>query len=201
MGEPPGPAGESTRQAEDPMAETGAMLDDVASTGAGPGAGRGAPTIESARFRQVLGYFASGLTIVTGMAEGRPLGLTCQSFTSVSLEPPLVALCPSRSSSSWPLIQRSGAFCANVMSEDQEDVCRLFAVKGADKFAGVGWTPGVTGSPVLADVLAWVECHIAAVHDGGDHTIVVGRVAELRVGDKAGRPLLFYRGGYGRFEK
>jgi flavin reductase (DIM6/NTAB) family NADH-FMN oxidoreductase RutF len=183
-----------------PAAGDGAPVEGPAGAGRDDVEATSAPSIDTARFRQVLGYFASGLTIVTGVDLGQPVGLTCQSFTSVSLDPPLVAICPAKSSSSWPRIQRSGAFCANVMAEDQEDICRLFATKGAEKFAGIGWAPGITGSPVLADVLAWVECRITAVHDAGDHSIVVGRVATLHVGEPGRHPLIFYRGGYGRFE-
>ena len=159
-----------------------------------------APNIDSARFRQVLGHFATGVTIVTGMEGKEPVGLTCGSFFSVSLDPPLVAFSPAKSSKSWPRIQPSGAFCVNILGEDQEDVCRVFATSGADKFQGLGWKRGATGSPILADVLAWIECTIEAEHDAGDHTIVVGRVVELHVGDEPEGPLLFYRGGYGRFE-
>ena len=156
-------------------------------------------TFDAARFRQVLGHFCTGVTVITGMQEGEPLGLTVQSFTSVSLDPPLVALCPARASASWPLIGASGGFCANVLAEEQEALARVFATRGADKFAGVGWKPSpATGSPLLDDVLAWVDCRVESEHDGGDHVIVVGRVVDLGVSDGGG-PLLFYRGGYGRF--
>src|SRR3954454_6109480 len=134
-----------------------------------------APTIDSARFRQVLGHFASGITIVTGMEGSEPVGMTAQSFMSVSLEPPLVAICPAKSSSSWPRIRAGGGFCVNILGVEQEEVCRVFAMSGADKFRGVGWKPGASGSPVLEDVLGWIDCTIDAEHDAGDHTIVVGR--------------------------
>lgn len=155
------------------------------------------PAFDSARFRQVLGHFPTGVTVVTAVSEGMPVGLAVGSFCSVSLAPPLVAFCPARSSSSWPRIEAAGVFCVNVLNEDQEDVCRTFATKGTDKFQGVGWHPAAGGSPVLNDVLAWIDCDIHDVHDGGDHLIVVGRVRELEVADERG-PLLFFRGGYGR---
>ncbi len=126
------------------------------------------------------------------------MGLTCQSFASVSLDPPLVLFAAARASFSWPRIRRAGHFCANVLEEGQEELGRRFAVKGADKFAGVGWRPGATGSPILAGCLAHVECEVEAVHEAGDHDIVVGRVVDLGVRGE-GNPLLFYRGGYGRF--
>ena len=155
---------------------------------------------DAARFRQVLGHFCTGVVVVTGIFEEEPVGFTVQSFTSVSLEPPLVTVCPARSSATWPRLRSSGTFCANVLRHDQEAVARVFATTGGDRFRGLGWRPApATGSPQLEGVLAWVDCRIEAEHDGGDHLIAVGRVLDLGVGD-AGRPLLFYRGGYGRFE-
>jgi flavin reductase (DIM6/NTAB) family NADH-FMN oxidoreductase RutF len=156
-------------------------------------------SIDSARFRQVLGHFATGVTVITAAPDGDPVGLAVGSFCSVSLDPPLVLFCPDKTSTSWPTIERAGAFCVNILAEDQEDVCRVFASKGTDKFRGIGWKAASTGSPVISDVLAWVDCHIDQVHDAGDHHIVVGRVVELSV-EREGRPLLFFRGGYGRFE-
>jgi 3-hydroxy-9,10-secoandrosta-1,3,5(10)-triene-9,17-dione monooxygenase reductase component len=167
--------------------------DDLARTGA--------PTIDAAHFKAVVGHFASGIVIVTGMDGDEPVGLTCQTFLSLSLEPPLVAFSPSRTSKSWPRIEGSGAFCVNVLSDEQEDVCRLFAQSGADKFKGVGWKPAASGSPRLADCLAWIDCHIDTIHEAGDHLIVVGRVVEIEhTAAHPIRPLLFFRGGYGSFE-
>lgn len=160
-----------------------------------------APTIDAAHFRAVLGHFASGIVIVTGMDGDEPVGLTCQSFFSLSLEPPLVAFAPSRTSKSWPRIQGSGAFCVNVLTAEQEEVCRLFAQSGADKFKGIGWKPAETGSPLLADCLAWIDCRIDVIHEAGDHVIVVGKVEEIgHTAAHPARPLLFFRGGYGSFE-
>ncbi len=153
--------------------------------------------IDSARFRQVLAHFPPGVPVVAGPAGDGPVGLAVGSFASVSLEPPLVLFCPAKTSSSWPRIEAAGAFYANVLSEDQEDICRVFASKGDDKFQGLGWRPAASGAPVLADVLAWVDCRVESVHDAGDHLIVVGRVTELEV-EAEGAPLIFYRGGYGR---
>ncbi|MGH9089593.1 MAG: flavin reductase family protein [Acidimicrobiales bacterium] len=151
---------------------------------------------DTARFRDVLGHFASGVTVVTAMEDGRPVGFTCQSFTSLSLDPPMVVLAPSKSSTSWPRIARAGAFCVNVLGEGQVDVGRAFAVSGGDKFAGVAWRPGTIGTPVLDGCLAWVECDLDAIHDAGDHELVTGTVRDLGVG--SGGPLIFYRGRYGR---
>ena len=157
--------------------------------------------IETARFRQVLGHFCSGVAVVTAMTDGEPAGLTVQSFTSLSLDPPLVLFCPANSSTSWARMRDADGFCVNILDEGQEAVCRAFATRGVDKFTGVGWSPAPgTGSPVLDGALAWIDCRHHAEHDGGDHTIVVGRVLDLAVREHDGAPLLFYRGGFGRFE-
>ncbi|MFI6103668.1 flavin reductase family protein [Streptomyces sp. NPDC051310] len=160
--------------------------------------------VDQAVFRRVLGHFATGVTVVTAYDEegGGPAGFACQSFASLSLDPPLVAFMVSRTSTTWPRIARAGAFCVNVLGADQADLCGAFAVSGAtgaDKFAGVPYDPApATGSPRLAAVPAWTDCTIHAVHTGGDHLIVVGRVAALGARDD-GEPLLFHRGRFGRF--
>ncbi|HVM01111.1 MAG TPA: flavin reductase family protein [Acidimicrobiales bacterium] len=175
------------------------MPDDVALSGVAEAAVR-RRGFDAARFRQVLGHFCTGVVVVTGLAEAEPIGFTVQSFTSVSLDPPLVTVCPARTSATWPRLRSAGGFCANVLASDQEALGRVFATAGGDRFRGVGWRPSpATGSPLLDGVLAWVDCRIEAEHDGGDHLIVVARVLDLGVGG-TGRPLLFYRGGYGRFE-
>lgn len=139
-----------------------------------------------------MGRFATGVTVVTALEEGSPVGFTCQSFVSLSLDPPLVALAPAKSSTSWPRIARAGSFCVNVLADDQAALCRTFAVSGADKFDGVAWHPAaVGGAPVIAGSLAWVDCRVELIHDAGDHELVVGRVIDLGVGQ--GSPLLFYR--------
>ena len=152
-----------------------------------------------ARFRQVLGHFPTGVTVVTADAADGPVGMAIGSFFSVSLEPPLVGWCPAVSSGSWPQIEAAGSFCVNILADDQEDVCRTFAMKGDDKFASVGWSKAGTGSPLLHDVLAWIDCDIESVHEAGDHFIVVGAVRQLEVA-REGKPLVFFRGGYGSFD-
>lgn len=151
------------------------------------------------RFRDVLGCFASGITVVTTMSDGEPVGMTCQSFSSVSLEPPLVMFIPARSSRAWPLIQRAGRFCVNILASDQEAVSAQMATKGIDKFAGIDWSPAeVTGSPVIAGTLAHLDCTIHRVYEGGDHFVVIGRVQHLAEapGGADLDPLLYYRGRY-----
>lgn len=156
-------------------------------------------SFDEAKFRQVLGHFPTGVVVVTAVADGEPAGLAIGSFSSVSLDPPLVAFFPGKSSSSWPKIEAAGSFCVNILGEDQEDVCRVFASKGTDKFATIGWRPGRTGAPIINDVIAWIECTIERVDDAGDHWIVLGRAVDLEIG-AAGGPLVFFRGGYGRYE-
>lgn len=150
------------------------------------------------RFRDVLGRFASGVTVVTGLSNDEPVGLTCQSFSSVSLEPPLVLFIPAKTSRAWPLIQRSGRFCVNFLAADQAELSNTMASRGLDKFADVKWTPSAaTGSPLLEGALAFVDCTIHQVHEAGDHYVVIGRVVDLSVDeDAAAEPLLFYRGQY-----
>ncbi|KOU77661.1 NADPH-flavin oxidoreductase [Streptomyces sp. MMG1533] len=157
--------------------------------------------VDPAEFRRVLGNFATGVTVVTAPAadiEAGPAGFACQSFSSLSLDPPLVAFMVGRTSTTWPRIARAGVFCVNVLSAGQGDLCRAFAVSGADKFTGVRFDAApVTGSPRLTGALAWVDCAIHAVHTGGDHLIVVGRVEALGTGDAASDgPLLFHRGRF-----
>ncbi len=159
----------------------------------------GPGSIDSARYRQVLGHFATGVTVVTTADGDRPVGLAVNSFTSVSLDPPLVAFCVARTSSTWPRIRAKGSFCVNILAEDQEDLCRAFAGRGPERFRGAGWRPAESGAPILAGGLAWLDCTIEVEHDGGDHVMVVGRVRAMGV-DQEGRPLVFYRGGYGHFQ-
>ncbi|MET8754836.1 flavin reductase family protein [Streptomyces sp. NPDC059104] len=157
--------------------------------------------VSPAEFRAVLGNFASGVTVITApAAEGEegPAGFACQSFASLSLDPPLVTFMVARTSTTWPRIARAGVFCVNILGAEQGELCRSFAVSGADKFAGVAHRPApVTGSPQLDDVPAWIDCRIHAVHTGGDHLIVVGRVEAMGAAGE-GDPLLFHKGRFGR---
>ena len=154
---------------------------------------------DSKRFRHVLGHFPTGVAVVTALPpDGKPAGMAVGSFTSVSLDPPLVAFLPDKSSSSWPRIEEAGSFCVNILGSEQESVCRTFAVKGGDKFAELGWRKAGSGSPLLDGVVAWIDCDIETVHEAGDHYIVIGRVRDLDVAEQ-NLPLLFFQGGYGRF--
>jgi 3-hydroxy-9,10-secoandrosta-1,3,5(10)-triene-9,17-dione monooxygenase reductase component len=157
-----------------------------------------AARISSETYRDVLGHFITGVTAVTGMHADGPAGFTCQSFASLSLDPPLVSFAPARTSSTWPRIRAVGFFCVNVLAEDHRDLSSAFARSGhgIDKFAGVPWCPAPSGAPVLEGVSAWIDCTLWREHDGGDHTIAVGLVQDLGA-DPSRLPLLFYRGDYG----
>ena len=148
------------------------------------------------RFRQVLGHFASGITIITASHEGEPVGFSCQAFAALSLDPPLVLFCPARSSSTWPRIEQAGFFCANVLTAEQGHLATLFGRTRSDRFSGIDWVPDSSGSPIIDGVLTWIGCQILDVHTIGDHYVVIGQVLEL---GECGpdRPLLFYRGRYG----
>lgn len=155
--------------------------------------------IDSATFRRVLGHYPTGVCVVTALDEGAgPVAMVVGSFTSVSLDPPLVAFFPARTSTSWPQIERAGKFCVNVLGSDQQPLCKQLSAKGGDKFAGVVHRASANGSPILDGVVAWIDCSLEAVHEAGDHYIVVGRVMALEV-DRPGKPLLFFQGGYGEF--
>ncbi|WP_134323657.1 flavin reductase family protein [Cumulibacter soli] len=151
--------------------------------------------VDADLFRSVLGNFASGVTIVTAMDDGEPVGLTAQSFTSLSLDPPLVMFCPKLTSTSWPRIEHAGHFAANILAEGQESLGMSFAKSGGDKFADVGWSAGLSGAPLLDGVLAYIDCQIEAVHPGGDHQIVIGRVLHLAA-DAGRKPLVYFRSAF-----
>lgn len=152
--------------------------------------------IDHAHYRTVLGHLPTGVTVVAGRDEDdAPVGLAIGSFFSLSLDPALVGFCVGKSSRSWAAMAASEKFCVNVLAAEQEDVCRVFASSGDDKFASIGWKPAETRSPRLDGVLAWIDCELDTVHDGGDHLIVIGRVVAMDAAT-AGTPLVFFRGGY-----
>ena len=157
--------------------------------------------IDGMRFRTILGRFATGVVAITAIdpETGRPIGLAANSFTSVSLDPALVAFCVAHTSSTWPRLREAGRHCVNILSEPQREVCLRLATKGGEKFRDLEWTTSPGGSPVIDGALAWLECSVEAEHAAGDHVIVVARVHHL---DKHhdGDPLVFYRGSYGRFD-
>jgi 3-hydroxy-9,10-secoandrosta-1,3,5(10)-triene-9,17-dione monooxygenase reductase component len=152
--------------------------------------------VDTHRFRQVLGRFCTGVTVVTAVDDGRPVGFSCQAFAALSLDPPMVLFCPARTSATWQAIERAGRFCVNVLGAHQQDLSQRFGSRNPDKYADIPWSPSPAGAPVLDGVLTWIDAEIAAVHDGGDHHVVLGRVTDLGGADGGEPPLLFYRGGY-----
>ena len=152
--------------------------------------------VPAAVMREVLGHFVSGIVVVTAAGPTAPAGFTCQSFASLSLDPPLVSFAAARTSTTWPRIRDAGAFCVNVLAADHQELSVGFARSGLDKFAGVPWRPAPSGAPVLEGVSAWIDCALWNEYDGGDHTVVVGLVQDLGASPER-LPLLYYRGRYG----
>ncbi|MPZ74235.1 MAG: flavin reductase [Nitriliruptorales bacterium] len=148
-----------------------------------------------------MGHFASGVVVVTAMDGSQPVGMTVQSFASLSLDPPLCLLCPAKSSTSWPRIIRSGRFVINVLGAEHRDLSRQFAVSGGDKFRDVRWTASpASGSPVIDRAIAWLECKSSAIHDGGDHHVAIASVVDARISQEENvAPLIFFRGTFGAF--
>lgn len=155
-----------------------------------------ARAIDPHLFRSVLSHYPTGVCAVTALNHGVPTGFVVGSFTSVSLQPALVGFFPDKKSTTFPKVRQAGAFCVNVLSAEDEQLCRLFSAKGADRFRSVAWRPGPTGSPILDRATAWVDCSIDQIVEVGDHLLVVGRVVDLGRGAD-GDPLLFHRGRYG----
>lgn len=148
-------------------------------------------------FRDALGRFATGVTVVTCDTEMGPLGITANSFASLSLDPPLVLWSPARASRRFNAFATADRYAIHILSTTQQDLCRRFATEGFD-FSGFDWTPSVHDVPLFGNCLARFECVRLAVHDGGDHAIIVGHVTAAEVSD--GEPLLFAGGRYGGFE-
>jgi len=159
-----------------------------------------APHIDAERFRTVLGHLPTGVTVVTANGPEGPVAMSANSVTSVSLEPPLVLFCPAKTSTTWIAIRASGRFCINVFAAHHEEASRRFSARGVDRFAGVAWHARPAG-PALDDAVAWIECTIDAVHEAGDHLIVVGAVDRLDMRAADVEPLVFFRGRYGSFSE
>ncbi|MEN8640689.1 flavin reductase family protein [Pseudomonas sichuanensis] len=153
--------------------------------------------IEPSRFREALGHYASGITVITSLIDGEPLGFTCQSFYSVSMSPPLVSFSVMASSASYPGMRQAGRFAVNILSGEQVGISNQFARKGTDKWHGVQWQASPLGNPVIAGSLHWLDCEIHAEHAAGDHLIVIGEVKALKLHEaSATQPLLYFKGNY-----
>ncbi|MGK4921363.1 flavin reductase [Bordetella hinzii] len=156
--------------------------------------------INGESLRALLGSYPTGVAVVTGRdAAGAPLGMVVGTFTSVSLDPPLVAFLPMKTSRTFKALREaSDCFCVNILAADQEPVCRALAAPGEDKFAAIGWRASPMGNPVIDGVVAWIDCRYANVVDAGDHDIVLGAVQSMGL-ERDALPLLFFQRGYGRF--
>lgn len=156
-----------------------------------------ATSIEPLSFREALGHYASGITVITSHTGDEPIGFTCQSFYSVSMNPPLVSFSVMRSSASYPKIREAGRFAVNILSSEQVGISNQFARRGTDKWHGIEWQESPLGNPVIADSLQWLDCEIHAEHIVGDHVIVIGEVKalDLQEADIA-QPLLYFKGQY-----
>lgn len=158
-------------------------------------------SIDPRELRNAFGCFATGVTIITTTdSAGAPVGLTANSFSSLSLDPPLVLFCLDLNSSSFEAFHRNRHFVVNVLRDDQQELSSRFAKSGVDKWNDVGFETWVTGCPVLGDCIANLECEVDSVFEGGDHVIFVGKVVRLRYENGDYRPLLFFRGRYGQID-
>lgn len=151
---------------------------------------------DPASFRNVMGRYPTGVAVVTSAHDDEKIGFVVGSFTSISLDPPLVGFFPGKSSSSWPRIEKSGRFCVNVLGADQSDLCRKFASKLDDKFSGFSVPQSPAGLPILEGAVAWIECRIEKVCELGDHYLVVGAVEAMGTSGGSGSPLIFAQGNY-----
>ncbi|AZU56861.1 flavin reductase [Ralstonia pseudosolanacearum] len=159
------------------------------------------PDFDAAHFRRALSQFATGVTVVTTRSGGAPdqppfVGVTASSFNSVSLEPPLVLWSLGTQANSFPLFHRGSHYVINVLSASQLDLCKRFATLKGDRFANVDYRLSPTGLPILAQSLAWFECHNRSRYDEGDHVIFVGEVERCGVLNARGAPLVFHRGAF-----
>lgn len=155
------------------------------------------PAIEPLRFRQALGHFASGITVITSRGDAEPVGFTCQSFYSVSVNPPLISFSVMAGSASYPHIRKAGRFAVNILSADQAPISNQFARQGTDKWQGIQWQESPLGNPIISGSLHWLDCEIHAEHQAGDHLIVIGEVKALDLQHAPStQPLLYFKGRY-----
>jgi flavin reductase (DIM6/NTAB) family NADH-FMN oxidoreductase RutF len=153
--------------------------------------------IEPLSFREALGHYASGITVITSHIDDEPIGFTCQSFYSVSMSPPLVSFSVMSSSASYPKIRQAGRFAVNILSDEQVKISNQFARRGTDKWHGVEWQESPLGNPIIVGSLHWLDCEIYAEHAAGDHLIVIGEVKALNLQEaSATQPLLYFKGQY-----
>lgn len=147
-------------------------------------------------FRHVLGHYPTGVAVITAQSAHGPVGMAVNSFTALSLNPPLVLFCPAQTSTTWPLLREVGTIAINVLSARQEWVSRKFAARSPDRFSEIAWSVGDNGAPLLDDALGWLECSVTAEYPAGDHTVVIAEIELMGVHEAIGDPLVFFRGAY-----
>jgi len=153
--------------------------------------------VAPSRLREALGHYASGITVITSRIDTELIGFTCQSFYSVSLDPPLVSFSVMSSSASYPMIRRAGRFAVNILSQGQVDISNQFARRGTDKWHAIDWQESPSGNPVIAGSLHWLDCQVHAEYIAGDHVMVIGEVKALSLpAAAAAQPLLYFKGQY-----
>jgi 3-hydroxy-9,10-secoandrosta-1,3,5(10)-triene-9,17-dione monooxygenase reductase component len=160
---------------------------------------QGEPILDSSDFRRVLGHLPTGVTVITAHGDRAPVGMAANSVVSVSLDPPLLLVCPARTSATWPTIREGKQFCVNVMASSHLPMITRFARKNIERFDGVSyiWRPA---GPGLEEALAWIDCKVRDEHEAGDHTIVVADVMAIEASARNDDPLVFFRGHYGSFD-
>ena len=155
--------------------------------------------LDTRRFRDVMGTFTTGVTIITTLENKIPHGITANSFTSVSLSPPMVMFCLGKSSANFEAFMASDCFAVNILSSQQDALSTRFATFEGDRFDGLNWSAWDTGAPILENIIAAIDCRLEATHDAGDHVIILGLVVRAEVQNNA-PPLLYFKGGYERLE-
>lgn len=154
--------------------------------------------LENRSFRDILGRFTTGVVLVTASSADGPVGMAVNSFTSVSLDPPLIALCAAFTSTTWPSIRATGSFAVSILGDQHEELCRTFSTRGAERFSGREWSATRSGHPIPADGLGWLDCSISAIHPAGDHELVIAAATDGAVSDAA-NPLVFHAGRFREF--
>jgi 3-hydroxy-9,10-secoandrosta-1,3,5(10)-triene-9,17-dione monooxygenase reductase component len=153
-------------------------------------------TLDGREFRRVLGHYPTGVCAITSLSDSVPVGMIVGSFTSVSLDPALVAFLPDRKSRTWAKIEAAGHFCVNILAARQQDICLALSSQAENKFSAIPYRPTSSGLPIIEGVVAWIDCKLDAVHEAGDHVIAIGRVRALDI-EQPAAPLIFLRGAYG----
>ncbi|GHO89099.1 flavin reductase family protein [Dictyobacter formicarum] len=158
-----------------------------------------APTIDSTDYQHIMGYFATGVAVITTLHHSQPIGFTAHTFSAISRDPALISCCAGDGATIWPLIEAASTFCVNILSEKQQNISHIFSRAGGVRFQTTEYSRATSGTPILPGGLAWIECSVAALYPAGDQLIVLGRVHQMETLQE-GKPLVAYRGQFGTFE-